>query len=132
VFLVLSVALAVIAFRRFPWVSGPQDLLLAILVTFGVFLLPMLFVFGGWYLRARIPVDSVNGRKRRWRALLIYSTGVLLLCVANGVWKPFKMGSSIGWLITLSTMLGYSYYLLLPLSALAVFVCLLALVPDRL
>jgi hypothetical protein len=106
--------------------------LLAIVVAFGVFLLPILFVIGGSYLRASIPVDSVNGRKRRWRALLIYSTVVLLICIANGVWKPLKIGSSIGWLVTLSTMLGYSYYLLLPLSALAVVICLLALVPERL
>ena len=126
-FLLMSVVLNIIGFLRFGWpgfIAG--DLALSILVVLGVLLQPMLFVFGAWYVRVRIPFDSVNARKRRWRVLFVYSSSILLICFLIAR-SSHRLGTATGELSpSLALMLAYGFYVLIPLLALAVLTSLVA------
>src|SRR5207248_4278020 len=110
----------------------PADVPLAVAIASAILPLPMGFVFGGWYVRKRIPPDSMNSRYRRWRALFMYSATVLSICFVIGISKPiFQTGSLIGWLISLSIIVAYGFYLLVLLSGLATVASFVAMLLTR-
>ena len=127
-YLVGGVLLGLRSLFRFPHPPlALTDLAIVVVVSFGILLPPVLFTLGAWYVRVRIPADSTNARRLRWRALLVYSFILFSVMFVFGLTKPFEIGSFTGWLISLSTMLGYGFYLTLPLAGLTVLVSLVAL-----
>jgi len=62
----------------------------------------------------------------------MYSATVLSICFVIGISKPiFQTGSSIGWLISLSIIVAYGFYLLVLLSGLATVASFVAMLLTR-
>lgn len=133
-YLILSVALAI---PLFVWnavsLEGPRasDLLLAFGIGAGILLFPMLFVSGGWWVQQAV-ARSGGSSRRRWGTLAAYSAAVLGLWVCLRVLgRGLEQGTSIGWLVTLSTLAGYSSYLVPPLATVTGLAALVAVVFSR-
>lgn len=131
-YLLGGILLGLVSFLRFPHRPLPlADLAIVIVVSFGILVPPLLFTLGAWYVRTRIPADSTSARRLRWRALLVYSFILFSVMFVLGLTKPLEIGSFKGWLISLSTMLGYGVYLTFPLAGLTLLVSFVALLIVR-
>jgi hypothetical protein len=124
-----SVALGLIQVVRFPGHVSAIDIVATVAVGFGVLLLPVLFVFGASYVQRQIPLTSTDARRRRWRALLLYSVAVLVGCVVV-TFIP-QTGTSIGWIVSVGTMLAYGFYVVVLLALAGTVVSSVALLGLR-
>jgi hypothetical protein len=108
-----------------------SDPLVALGIGAGLLLFPMLFVSGGWWL-AQAVARSGGSPSRRRVMVAAYSAAVLVLWLClRVVGRGFEQGTSVGWLVTLSSLAGYSSYLVLPVAAVTGFAALVGAVVAR-
>jgi hypothetical protein len=107
------------------------DPLIALGVAAGLLVFPMLFISGGWWSQ-RIVTRGHPSPARRWMALLLYSVAALAFwLILYMVGRAFERGSSDSWVVSVSTVLGYSSYLV-PLAALTAVVSFIGAILGRL
>jgi quinol-cytochrome oxidoreductase complex cytochrome b subunit len=111
----MSVAVPMLLRGSLVFGAMPQLLGESMLVGGGLLFLPGIFLTGAFWLDAR------SGREasvtRRWSSIAIYAIAVMAFWVVGQMaLKTVKVGSSIGWIVSLNLLLGYSWYLMAVLS----------------
>ena len=93
-----------------------NDLLVAISLSAGLLLFPMLYISGAWWVLHA--VERTGGSPSRGRTMLAaYSGAVVVLWVClRTLGRGLEVGSSTGWLVTLSSIAGYSSLFVLPIA----------------
>lgn len=113
----VAIAVPLLCWKAFTLGLQLSDLLVVLGISGGVLFFPMLFVIGGWW-SLRIFRKYGESPTRQWWALLVYSLAMLTLWfIVSTIAEWFEQGSSVSWVVSVSTLLGYSFYLVLPLAA---------------